>query len=206
MTSRSFIFELFEMRLIVLIFCHCLISLSFSSPLSGLNNGQFDIVEVLDNFAAFVPIGYRLPNNSIPLSYDLMLTTDIDQGLFNFTGHVNIHIKIIEESDEIVLQYRQTTIEEINLVSADGTTLIPLLYDQIEEFEFLVITLPSAFEPDEEITIEIKYNAQHRTDGGGFYRYSYTNLDGELIWYAATQGKYIHFYPFYFMSIRVCFF
>lgn len=172
-----------------------MISLSFGNPLSGLNYSHLFNVEeikykkVIDNSVAFVPIGYRLPNNSIPLSYDLMLTTDIDKGLFNFTGHVKIHLRIVEESDEVILQYRQTTIEEINLWSADGTSLIPLPYDQIEEFEFLVITLPSALQPDEEITIEIKYNALHRTDGGGFYRYSYNNADGELVWYAATQGN-----------------
>lgn len=54
---------------------------------------------------------YRLPNNSIPFSYDLTLNTDIDKGNFTFIGVVKIQIKIIEGSTAITLHYRQTTID-----------------------------------------------------------------------------------------------
>lgn len=173
-----------------------LITSSIGSPLSGLHNNDVQIEEIKfktfeseSNIApSFVPLGYRLPNNSIPLSYDLRLTTDIDKAVFNFTGAVKIHIKIVEESQEIVLHYRQTTIDEINLWSADGTTLIStnLVYEQIPVFEFLVIALPNLVQPDDELVLEINYNCEHRGDGAGFYRGSY-NQNGQQIWYATTQ-------------------
>lgn len=178
-----------------------LITTTISSPLSELHNNHAEIEEAKFKIVkgevksdvgiapAYVPTGYRLPNNSIPLSYDLMLTTDIDKGLFNFTGAVKIHIQIIEESQEIVLHYRETTIDEINLWTADGTTMISpnLNYEQIPVFEFLVIELPNILQPNDEIVLEINYNCEHRTDGAGFYRANYNTTEGLQVWYATTQ-------------------
>lgn len=178
-----------------------LISLSIASPLSQLHNNDVDVsieevkYKLVENnesliiSPSYVPTTYRLPNNSIPLSYDLMLTTDVDKGLSNFTGAVKIHIKIVDVSQEIILHYRQTTIDVINLLSVDGTTLIAadLSYEQIPVYEFLVVTLPNTLNPDDELVLEILYTCEHRSDGGGFYRASYTNANGATVWYATTQ-------------------
>lgn len=171
-----------------------LINLSIGSP---LYNDDVQIEETkyrsvrneFDISPNYVPTTYRLPNNSIPLSYDIFLTTDVDRGLSNFTGEVKIHIKVVEVSQEIVLHYRQTTIDVINLLNADGTTIIStdLSYEQIPVYEFLVISLPDILTPGEEVVLEIKYNCEHRSDGGGFYRASYTNANGDQVWYATTQ-------------------
>lgn len=194
-SSFSFASLYLKMRLLA-VNIFLLITSSIGSPLSGLYNNDVEIEEIkFKTFEsessivpAFVPTTYRLPNNSIPLSYDLRLTTDIDKAVFNFTGAVKIHIKIIDESQEIVLHYRQTTIEVINLWSGDGTTIISsnLPYEQIPVFEFLVITLPNNYLPGDELVLEINYSCEHRDDGAGFYRGSY-NQNGQQIWYAATQ-------------------
>ncbi len=172
-------------------------------PLSQLHNNDVDIEEVKYKLTEnnknlndddgpilprYIPTTYRLPNNSIPLSYDLELTTDVDKGLSNFTGAVKIHIKIVNASQEIILHYRQTTIDVINLLSVDGTIVsTDLSYEQIPVYEFLVITLPNAVNPDDELVLEIRYTCEHRSDGGGFYRASYTNAAGAQVWYATTQ-------------------
>lgn len=183
------------LKVVALIFF--LINSSIGSPLNGLHNDDMEIEETKFNVLKsessivprLVPTTYRLPNNSIPLSYDLMLTTDIDKGLFNFTGSVFIHIKIVDESTEIVLHYRQMTIDVINLWAADRSAMfVPdLSYVQIPDYEFLVITLPNVAHPDEEILLEINYRCEHRSDGGGFYRGSYNTPEGVQVWYATTQ-------------------
>lgn len=175
-------------------------NLSFGNPLSGLYNSDGVTIEeskyrtVMKSDETvisplYVPTTYRLPNNSIPLHYDLFITTDIDKGIFDFTGSVKIHIQILEDSDEIILHYRQTTIDVINLLNVDGTTIIvqDLGYDQIEAYDFLVITLPNPVYTNDEFVLEIKYFGTHRSDGGGFYRGSYVNTDGNTVWYATTQ-------------------
>lgn len=172
-------------------------NLSFGSPLSGLYNddvvieeSKYKIVDSeLEILPKFVPTTYRLPNNSVPLHYDVFITTDIDKGIFDFTGVVKIQTQIVDESQEIVLHYRQTTIDVINLLSADGTTIVAenLTYEQIPVYEFLVITLPNTVYPNDELVLEIKYNCTHRSDGGGFYRGSYVNTEGVTVWYATTQ-------------------
>ncbi|KAJ6597318.1 Aminopeptidase N [Pseudolycoriella hygida] len=174
-----------------------LIICALGNPLSELHNSDVEIVEskykfvekALEISPRFEPTTYRLPNNSIPLNYDLVITTDIDKGLFDFSGVVKIHIRIVNESQEIILHYRQTTIDVINLFTADGTTIIAeaLLYVQIPVYEFLVITLPRVYNPNDEVVLEIKYRGEHRADGGGFYRASYVNADLVSVWYATTQ-------------------
>lgn len=172
------------------------ITLSLASPFNELHNDNGDVYEAKyklietasDIAPAFVPTTYRLPNNSIPVSYDLRLTTDIDKGLFNFTGNVKIHIKIVEATQEIVLHYRQTVIGEIKLWSTDGSSFVPNVpYEQIPVYEFLVVTLPDVVQPDDEFVLEIDYSSEHRADGGGFYRGSYNTPDGTQVWYATTQ-------------------
>lgn len=174
-----------------------LTNLSLASPLSGLYNNDVEISESkyrvvgseLEISPRYEPTTYRLPNNSIPLHYDLFITTDIDKGLFDFVGVVKIHIRIVDESQEIILHYRQTTINVINLYGADGTTIVAerLPYEQIPVFEFLVITLPSVRYPNDELVLEIQYTCTHRPDGAGFYRGSYVNANGATVWYATTQ-------------------
>lgn len=169
-----------------------LIKLSTGSPLNGdiIEESKYKLVESgLEISPRFEPTTYRLPNNSIPLHYDLFITTDIDRGIFEFVGVVKIHIRIVDESQEIILHYRQTTVDVINLFSADGTTLVAenLPYQQIPIYEFLVINLPTARNPNDELVLEIRYTCTHRSDGGGFYRGSYVNTDGVTVWYATTQ-------------------
>lgn len=197
MNDRSFS-QRFRMWLKVALSVFLFINLSFGNPLSGLRNDsvlteelKYRTVESDESIVSslFVPTTYRLPNNSIPLHYDLFITTDIDKGIFDFTGTVKIHVRIVDESQEIILHYRQTTIDIINLLSLDGTTIVAgnLTYEQIPVYDFLVISLPNPVYPSDELLLEIKYSAIHRSDGGGFYRGSYVDRNGVTVWYATTQ-------------------
>lgn len=132
-------------------------------------------------------LNYRLPNDSIPLRYDLWLKTDVDKNVFEFEGRVKIHVQILLATNTLTLHYRQLDIVEINLLNVDETVASPNLAHTLDpELEFLHITLPSTVQPNQILLVDIKYNGILRTDGSGFYRASYTN-DGVQTWFATTQ-------------------
>lgn len=133
-------------------------------------------------------LNYRLPNNSRPRRYDLWLKTDVHQNIFDFSGRVKIHIAILERSQTITLHARQITIDNIDMLNADGSLVQSnLQYDYDDVLEFLVITLPSEVYENGEIFLEISYHGILRDDGSGFYRASYQNADGATVWFATTQ-------------------
>lgn len=132
-------------------------------------------------------IGYRLPNNSIPLRYDLHITTDIDKGLFNFTGNVKIHLRIVENTKFITLHYRNQTIDRINLLNLHGVPMgSNLPYVKHELVEMVVIELPLAQISGGEVVLEILYTSELDARRG-FYRSSYINENGTESWVASTQ-------------------
>ncbi|KAG5680515.1 hypothetical protein PVAND_010022 [Polypedilum vanderplanki] len=132
---------------------------------------------------------YRLPNNSFPLAYDIILKTDIDKGEFAFTGKVKIHVKVIEATDKITLHYKQIEIDTINLLQNDSLTLISsnLQFSLIQSHSFLIISLPFVYQSDSEFVLEVSYHGELRDDAAGFYRANYTTGDGNVIWFATTQ-------------------
>lgn len=130
---------------------------------------------------------YRLPNNSIPVRYDLLLKTDVHKESVDFDGQVKIRVKIVESTDKITLHYRQITVDKVNLVNTEDSSVtenLSILYEEIPEF--LVITLPKEFKPNDEIILDITYKGKLRLDGAGFYRAIYRE-DGKEIWFATTQ-------------------
>ena len=140
-------------------------------------------------FAAEEPLNYRLPNDSIPMRYDLWLKTDVDKEIFGFSGRVVIRIKIVEPTQVITLHYRQISIGKIDLRNSLGfvdTANLDFVYEPI--VEFVRITLPNVKAVDEEWILNIEYEGNLREDGSGFYRASYLDKEtGTSVWFATTQ-------------------
>jgi hypothetical protein len=82
--------------------------LSFLSPIRSMAKNLFGST-------------YRLPNNSVPLRYDLRLKTDFDKGDFNFEGRAKIYLKTIESTKKITLHMKDLNIENIDLFGVDGS-------------------------------------------------------------------------------------
>lgn len=133
-------------------------------------------------------ISYRLPNNSMPIRYDLFLKTEVDKEIFDFTGRVKIHIKILEATDVITLHGRLIDLQNVDLLNVDQIVERSSLshgYDtRLEHFH---ISLGSERLPNEEIILDISYTGELRIDQGGFYRASYQNALGQTVWFATTQ-------------------
>ncbi|XP_070496047.1 aminopeptidase N-like [Chironomus tepperi] len=135
------------------------------------------------------PATYRLPNNSIPVEYYITLETNIHEGDFNFLGNVIIHIKIVEETNQVTLHYRQISITRIEIIDPVLQLVIVsnATYNYIESHDFLVIDLPITYQPDTELILNIDYNGKLRDEGAGFYWGSYNNSQNETKYYGATQ-------------------
>jgi aminopeptidase N len=135
---------------------------------------------------------YRLPNNSLPLSYDLWLETHVgaEDEDYEFQGKVKIAIEITNSTDVITLHYRKINITKVDQLDfADSTTKVKenleLSYDIVKEF--LRIKLDKIHTGGEKIVLDIIYNGELRYDDSGFYRSKYQDVNNKTIWYATTQ-------------------
>jgi aminopeptidase N len=147
-------------------------------------------VETLDDDE---PTTYRLPNNTVPVRYDIWLKTDIDKQNFAFEGQVKIQIRAVEATESVTLHYRDLTVNQVDLVDASETVLnelLPFEYVTPVAYEFLRITLPRAMAIGEEFILRIAYNATLKTSNAGFYRADYTDYttaNNDTVYYAVTQ-------------------
>lgn len=127
-------------------------------------------------------VGYRLPNFTYPISYDISWTSRIDQGDFNFIGQVKIKIAVEEDTREIVVHAKQINLTSIRLsrFTASDLTDLPLqphTYDSIREFVHIKTNGPLLVAGDR-LLLDITYTGSLRTDNGGIYRTSYIGADG----------------------------
>lgn len=170
--------------------CIPVVEINTPVPVSTFNDDDpFSLAREISFLADDDGLNYRLPNNSLPVHYDLWLKTDVDQEIFDFEGNVKIRINITEATDVITLHYRQLTIEQVNLLNIAGapeTSNLDTDYDETREF--VNVNLPRVYSVDEEFILEFIYNGTLRTDSSGFYRASYVdNETGNRIWFATTQ-------------------
>lgn len=133
-------------------------------------------------------ISYRLPNDTSPLTYDIWISSDIHRGEFAFDGRVIIRFEVLETTNEVVIQYRQMTIQNIDLFNSDGVMIEENVdWFQNETVEFLHIRPTQQLLQGQQFSVEVLYNCTLREDGRGIYRASYINPEGEETWLATTQ-------------------
>ncbi|XP_031633026.1 aminopeptidase N-like [Contarinia nasturtii] len=133
-------------------------------------------------------ITYRLPNNTKPETYDITITTRIDEGLFDFDGKVAIQIVALESTNSITLHYRQLTITSQSLRKVDDNSMIALDdYKYDKTTELLTFPTKTQLEKDKKYILTIEYKGELRTDRAGFYRASYVDAIGQEIFFATTQ-------------------
>ncbi|XP_037044998.1 aminopeptidase N-like [Bradysia coprophila] len=136
-------------------------------------------------------IGYRLPNDTRPETYDVQLRTWVHEENFEFTGEVNIGIITVTETNAITLHTRQLNIVQIRLFTTGGGPIPGLIsigpYTYNSTYEFMRIPINSVLPANTRYNLEIRYSGTLRTNQGGFYRSSYLNNAGQRIWLATTQ-------------------
>ena len=170
---------------IVLLLAAISLVIADSDPIKLYRDDREGIIQLTD------PVDgkdYRLPNNTIPLHYDIWLSTDIHKAVFDFDGHVTIQIQAVEDTTNITVHYRELTIVNINLLSSIRTLIqsdVP--FTLREDVEFLVITPTQPLIQGQLYFVEIDYKGILREDDAGFYRSAYVNAVGGTVWLATTQ-------------------
>lgn len=134
---------------------------------------------------------YRLPNDTVPETYDITLTTRIDNANFIFNGNVRIGILAREATQLITLHHRQLTIVDVHLwTTANPPQEIAVgdyRYDPVVEFLEIPVTLLPGLVAGTRYVLSIDYTGTLRQDDNGFYRSSYRDDSGQQIWLATTQ-------------------
>ena len=170
----------------------CFLSFVAFSQLLSLNQTSDNSIDAFSSSENIIEdeeiTSYRLPNNSVPVRYDLWLKTDIDRNIFNFSGTMKIQVKLLEPSQKITLQIDETKVVKIDLLDKQNQLIESnLLFEYQRRFQFLIIFLPRLLTPSETVTLDIEFRGILRTDMLGFYRSSYKNDKHETVWYATTQ-------------------
>jgi aminopeptidase N len=135
-------------------------------------------------------VSLRLPNNTLPIRYDLWIKTDVDREIFTFTGRVKIQVKVLEDSNNVTLNSEQSKVDRIDLLDSQMRLVGEnLRFEVIKELEFLAISLPQIYRKDDEFTLAIQYNGELRDNDVnlGFYRSSYEDKNQKRKFYATTQ-------------------
>lgn len=101
---------------------------------------------------------YRLPNNSIPLRYDLLLSLNVESRSNFFEGQVRIHVKIVNESDTITVYSRDITIRKLHIIDlSENIRHENVKFSFEKESDFLIVKLPRKFTSNEEILLDVQY-------------------------------------------------
>lgn len=129
---------------------------------------------------------YRLPNDTHPETYELLLKTRVDAEDFDFSGHIKIGIVVDQPTRSIVLHTRKLTVENVTLARYNGTgslpnslDILPYTYDVVTEFLKITTNGIDLFAGDR-LLLEIHYQSTLSLDRRGFYRSSYENTNGTL--------------------------
>lgn len=137
---------------------------------------------------------FRLPNNTIPLHYNIYLRTNVHRNYFDFDGTTMIKIRVQEPSNTITLHSFQMLVYSVNLFdSRENAVERNLIFATDNELQFLVITTSQQLLVDQELTIEVIHSGSLRTDRRGFYRSSYTDREtNQNFWVTMTYFEPTH--------------
>ncbi|XP_065222050.1 aminopeptidase N-like [Planococcus citri] len=142
---------------------------------------------------------YRLPNDVVPVSYELKIAPDLTN--FRFAGQVNITVHTEFTTDEIILHSKNLNIENVTIRPAqcfgNATIPIPVTHTLDEKNEIIVIKKTSGkFKSDSNYQVSIKFQGtlaitEEAASPEGFYPTSY-EINNETRWLAITQFEAIN--------------
>ncbi|ABN66153.2 arginine/alanine aminopeptidase [Scheffersomyces stipitis CBS 6054] len=139
------------------------------------------------------PYYEALPASLKPVHYDLSISA-IDVAAETFKGKVSINLDIVEETDELHLNYRDLTVTkediEVTLITSDdkSSSVNIVSLTEFKEKEFFIIKFAEKVQPaaGAKLLVTLHYNAIIQTNMAGFYKSGYTE-DGVEKFMLSTQ-------------------
>lgn len=116
---------------------------------------------------------YRLPKSVYPVSYDLLLLTNVTRGNFVYTGRVSIDLNVTEETKKVILHAEKLKILKEKTSLIDGERDIGIddqSYDN--ETQFWTIELSETLKLRRH-SLTLHFVGEVLDDLFGFYRSSY---------------------------------
>jgi aminopeptidase N len=133
--------------------------------------------------APFADDPSRLPENVIPVHYDLSIramTGSKFDGNRAYSGNVKIHIKIVSNTNSIILHNRNLNVTMVYLTGIGGGSPITTTQSSGSYDFFTIDTGSTVLSQGQEFLLELTFSGNMRTDMGGFYRSSY-RVQGETV-------------------------
>jgi Peptidase M1 N-terminal domain len=122
----------------------------------------------------------RLPRTSIPLRYELAITSKVNSGRTQFEGVVTVLIKMTAISDVITMNSKGLNVISLNLTESGGSKLDnKVTFDVEQDFIFIQSTSRPLVE-NEQLTVEIAYSGELQLNMLGFYQSSYVDEQGKI--------------------------
>ena len=127
---------------------------------------------------------WKLPTNVRPTLYTLTLEPDLDE--FTFIGSETIAIEVDEPTSAIMMNSAEIAVQSATLTLTDGSDLSPesIVFD--EEKEMVSFNFAETI-PVGSVELAIEFTGELNDKLRGFYRSSYTDVDGNQRWMATTQ-------------------
>jgi hypothetical protein len=124
------------------------------------------------------PRTYRLPNDTRPEVYLINLNFgEFHEDDLSFTGNVKISIRVIEQTDTIILHSSVDDVSETSLVTEENAQLFhTITYDENREF---MIVKTSQLSKGSLVRLTVNYRGTIGTSISGIYRGSYLNSANE---------------------------
>jgi aminopeptidase N len=133
-------------------------------------------------------INFRLPNNTIPIHYNIYISTDIHRPSLFFNGSLFLRFRTLEPSTTITLHSKQARFGIITLDTAEWERIETYVDYEVDEVrEFIIIKPQQALPANQEFYLGISYTSMLRDDDFGFYYGSYVTAEGNERFYAMTQ-------------------
>lgn len=108
-----------------------------------------------------------LPNTTIPISYNLIIESKVHSASRTFTGTIVIIAKVLEVTDEIILNSQGLKIENVVVIG------VAVSGRDFPEQDILRIQLTEELIVDKDYTIIIQFSGTMQLVSDGFFRSSY---------------------------------
>jgi aminopeptidase N len=139
-------------------------------------------------------VNFRLPNSTIPLHYNVRITTNVDAGDFQFFGLTRVTFRVLETTSTVTLHAMQMFVQRIDLLNSNLNLMATNLNFRTDSItQFLEVISPIPLQAGQEFTLEFAHSGNLRTDRLGLYRTSYNDREsGRAKWIASTLFEPTH--------------